>query len=194
MYVDVLMGGGWLNSRGATGDITGLQWFTGGTPGANTTSTHKPGNTLGGGGGGFGGVLSVPITSGGRYTQAPEITATGGTGQGLLLASRLDNTGALSSVTILAPGHDYTGGTGLPTISIDPSYAITPATLGTPTLIQGDNAGGQYPLPSFAPPGATDLNNIYRYLGKDHTHPSPLGIDYIARRLAQNIYEAVMAL
>ena len=194
VFIDVLMGGGWLNSSGATGDITGLQWFTGGTPGANTTSTYKPGNTLGGGGGGFGGVDSVQVTSGGHYTQAPEITATGGSGQGLLLAGQLNSAGALSSVTVVLAGHDYTSGAGLPIISIDPTYEITPATLGTPILMQGDNINGQYPLPSFAPLGATDLNNIYRYMSHDHTHPSPLGYEYIAKRLAQNIYDAVMAL
>ena len=58
------------------------------------------------------------------------------------------------------------------------------------------NPDGQYPLPSFAPPGvpAGELNNIYTLLSGDTIHPSPLGVEYLSRRLAQNIYDAVMAL
>ena len=69
----------------------------------------------------------------------------------------------------------------------------TPAVLGTPALSVGINANGAYPLPAWAPPGA-DLNNIYRLLVDDRIHPSPLGVEYLSKRLAQNIYDAVMAL
>jgi lysophospholipase L1-like esterase len=194
VHVDVLMGGGWLNSSGATGDVTGLQWFTGGTPGPGTSPTYKPGNTRGGGGGGFGGIARVPIVSGGVYTQGPEIIASGGSGQGFLATSIIDSGGRLTEVRIVQPGHGYTDGAGLPQIHIDAMYETTPAVLGTPELIQGINPNGAYPLPSFAPPGATDLNNVYRFLSQDQTHPSPLGVEYISKRLAQNIYQAVMAL
>jgi lysophospholipase L1-like esterase len=196
VYIDVLMGTGWLNSSGATGDVTNLQWFTGGTPAPNTTATHKPGNTNGGGGGGFGGIDSVPVLSGGRYRQAPEIMATGGSGRGLLLCGRIDGaTGALTSVPVVCPGYGYTAA-GLPTISIDPTFESEPAILGTPTLTVGLNPGGQYPLLEFAPPGATaaELNNIYHLLQRDLVHPSPVGTEHIARRLASNIYDAVMAM
>jgi hypothetical protein len=195
VYIDVLMGGGWLNSSGATGDITNLQWFTGGTPGAGTTATYKPGNTLGGGGGGFGGIVSVPVISGGRYSQAPDITASGGSGSGLLLASSVDSTGAITSINIVASGSGYTSGSGLPTIRIDPTYQIIPASLDSPSLMVGVNPDGGYPLPSFAPPGTPgDLNNIYVMLMPDLTHPSPDGVEYLSSRLAQNIFDAVMAL
>ena len=194
VYIDVLMGGGWLNSSGATGDITGLQWFTGGTAAPGTTATFKPGNTLGGGGGGFGGIARIPIVSAGVYTQAPEISAGGGSGTGLLLASKIDSAGRLTAIKIIQAGHGYGDGAGLPAIAIDPTYATTPAVAGTPELIQGINPDGVYPLPSFAPLGATDLNNIYRFLVTDLTHPSPLGVEYLSTRLAQNIYQAVMAL
>jgi hypothetical protein len=196
VYVDVLMGSGWLNSSGATGDVTDLQWFTGGTPGPGTTATYRPGNTLGGGGGGFGGIAQVPVASGGRYTQAPDVIVSGGAGRGLLLASTVDTSGALTGVVVVCPGSGYTSGAGLPTISIDRAFEVTPATLGTPTLIVGVNPTGEYPLPSFAPPGtsAVDLNNIYTLLSADTVHPSPLGVEYLSRRLAENIYQAVIAL
>jgi hypothetical protein len=195
VYIDVLMGGGWLNSSGATGDITNLQWFTGGTPGAGTTSTYKPGNTNGGGGGGFGGIASVPVVSGGQYSLAPNITASGGSGSGLLLASSINQSGALTSINIVSPGNGYASGAGLPSISIDPTYQIHAATVGSPVLMVGVNPDGGYPLPAFAPPGAPgDLNNIYVMLMPDLTHPSPEGVEYLSTRLAQNIFDAVMAL
>jgi lysophospholipase L1-like esterase len=200
IYIDVLMGTGWLNSSGASGpgaasDVPGLQWFTGGTPAPGTTATYKPGNTLGGGGGGFGGIQSVPLLVPGQYSQAPNLVAFGGTGTGLLLASVIDSAGALTSVAVVAPGTGYTAGEGLPQISIDPTYEMSPAVLGEPTLITGVNPDGEYPLPSFAPPGSSgDLNNIYVYLSVDTVHPSPLGVNYLSTRLAQHIYAAVMAL
>jgi len=40
----------------------------------------------------------------------------------------------------------------------------------------------------------TDLNNIYRMLNTDKTHPSPVGIEYLSTRLALSIFEGVMAL
>jgi hypothetical protein len=196
VYIDVLMGTGWLNSSGATGDITNLQWLTGGTPAANTSATYKPGNNRGGGGGGFGGIDSIPILRPGRYTQAPEIRATGGSGHGLLLSSRIDRTtGALTTVVPVVPGAGYTADA-LPTLVIDRTFEIAPATIGTPTLLVGINPNGQYPLLSFAPPGvsAADLNNIYVMLAIDTVHPSLLGAEYIAKRLAKNIYDAVAAL
>jgi hypothetical protein len=195
VYIDVLMGTGWLNSSGASGDVTNLQWFTGGTAGAGTTATYKPGNTHGGAGGGFGGIASIPILGAGNYTQAPEVSASGGTGTGLLLSSLIDGTGALVAVEAIVPGSGYTAGAGLPQITIDPTYQITAAVLGTPTLIIGINPDGQYPLASFAPPGSEgELNNIYLYLMTDLTHPSPLGVSYLSSRLAQDIYAAVLAL
>jgi hypothetical protein len=196
IYIDVLMGGGWLNSAGATGDITGLQWLTGGTAAPGTTATHKPGNTQGGGGGGFGGIAFVPISSPGRYSQAPEVFASGGSGSGFLAWSRIDLAGRLTQIEILTPGNGYTAGTGLPTITLDPTYAQTPAVPGEPLLLAGSNPNGMYPLLSFAPIGVTaaELNNIYVMNGTDKTHPSHLGVEYFARRLAQNIYEGTMAL
>ena len=196
VYVDVLMGGGWLSSAGATGDVTNLQWFTGGTAGPGTTATYKPGNTAGGGGGGYGGITQVPIIIGGSYRQAPEITASGGTGRGLLLASLIDASGALTAVSIVSPGSGYTAGTGLPTIAIDRRFESRPAEIGAPTLAVGVNPDGQYPLPSFAPPGVlvSELNNIYTLLSGDTIHLSPLGVEYLSRRLAENIHDAVMAL
>ena len=196
VYVDVLMGTGWLNSSGATGDVTNLQWFTGGTPAPGTTSTNKPGNTNGGGGGGFGGIASIPLADGGQYQQAPDILATGGSGSGLLLKSTIDSSGAITGIQVVSPGSGYTDGAGLPTITVDPRFEILPAQLGTPTIIAGVNPNGQYPLLSFAPLGATadQLNNIYVMLGRDGVHPSPVGAEYIAGRLAQNVYQAVMAL
>lgn len=195
VFIDVLMGTGWLNSSGATGDVTNLQWFTGGTPGPGTTATYKPGNTNGGGGGGYGGIATIPIFDGGQYAQAPDVVATGGSGTGLLLAATLDSSGAISALYPLSEGNGYTSGSGLPGISLDPTYAIRPAVLGSPTLIVGINPDGEYPLPSFAPPGSSgDLNNIYAMLRTDLTHPSPVGASYLSTRLAQNIFDAVMAL
>ena len=101
----------------------------------------------------------------------------------------------MSRINIVIPGSGYTSGTGLPTIGIDRTYELSPATLGTPTLMVGINPDGGYPLPSFAPVGVPgDLNNIYIMLMPDLTHPSPPGVAYLATRLAQNIYDAVMAL
>ncbi len=188
VYIDVLMGGGWLNSSGATGDITGLQWFTGG-------NLEPIGNVLGGGGG-FGGIKHIPIVNGGQYSRGPNMLASGGTGQGLFISGLIDSTGALKAIAIYSTGYGYTDGAGLPTISIDPTYEIAPAALGAPQLTQGFNPGtaADYPLPASAPPGATDLNNIDRMLGEDGTHPSVVGVEYLGKRLAQNIYQAVMAL
>jgi lysophospholipase L1-like esterase len=195
VYIDVLMGGGWLNSSGASGDITNLQWFTGGTPAPGTTATLKPGNTNGGGGGGFGGIASIPVLAGGQYLQAPDITANGGAGSGLLLASSINSAGALTSINIVSPGSGYADGSGLPTISIDATYQVSAATLASPVLMVGINPNGAYPLPAFAPAGMTaDLNNIYVMLLTDLVHPSPDGVEYLSTRLAQNIFQAVMAL
>lgn len=196
VWIDVLMGGGWRNSAGATGDVTGLQWFTGGTPGDGTTATYKPGNTNGGSGGGFGGIARVPVLNGGRYRQAPEIVARGGTGSGLLLASRIDTAGSVVGIAIRNSGRDYTSGDGLPVLTIDPTFEIEPATLGTPELVVGVNPNGMYPLPAFAPSGASaaDLNNVYRLLSNDKVHPSPVGVEYLSRRLARCIHDAVLAL
>jgi len=194
VYIDVLMGTGWLNSSGASGDVRNLQWFTGGTPAPGTTATYKPGNTGGGGGGGFGGIATIPMFSGGQYTQGPEISATGGSGSGLLLSSTLDRSnGSLASINVVCPGSGYTGN-GLPIITIDPTFQMTPATLGTPTLQVGIDPDGAYPLPAWLPEGVSDLNNIYRMLRTDETHPSPLGVPYLSTRLALNIFQAVMAL
>jgi lysophospholipase L1-like esterase len=68
--------------------------------------------------------------------------------------------------------------------------------LGPPSLIVGINPNGQYPQLSLAPPGVTaaELNNIYVMLSTDTVHPSGVGAEYLAQRLAQNIYDAVMAL
>lgn len=195
VYIDVLMGGGWINSSGATGDITNLQWFTGGTPATGTTAANKPGNTQGGGGGGYGGIASVPVLSGGVYTQAPEISATGGSGSGLLLSASLNAAGAISSVNVVVAGSGYTSGAGLPALSIDPTYQLAAASLGTPVLTTPINPNGQYPLPSFAPAGyAGSLDNIPEMIDTDTVHPSPIGVQYLSARLAQNLYEAVLAL
>ena len=195
IYIDALMGSGWLNSSGASGDVRNLQWLTGGTPAVGTSTTYKPGNTNGGGGGGFGGIATVPILNGGRYTQGPDLTASGGTGSGLLAYSTLDRTtGTVRAVTVLVPGSGYSSGAGLPTISIDPTFQISAATLGTPTLLAGSNPGGAYPLPAWLPEGVGDLNNIYRMLRTDETHPSPVGVNYLSTRLALSIFDGVMAL
>ncbi len=196
VFIDVLMGTGWVNSSGATGDATGLQWFTGGTPGPGTSPTYKPGNTQGGGGGGFGGIATVPVLVAGQYSQGPNVYASGGSGSGLMLAADIDSAGQLTGTYAQTAGSGYTSGTGLPTVTIDPTYEITPAMLGTPTLITGINPNGEYPLPSFAPAGVTadQLNNICSLISADLTHPSPLGAEYLAQRLAQNIYDAVMEL
>jgi hypothetical protein len=195
VYIDVLMGGGWLNSSGATGDITNLQWFTGGTAAPGTTATNKPGNTSGGGGAGFGGIAGIQVLAGGKYSQAPEITATGGAGSGLLLAASIDGNGVLQNIGIVSPGVGYTSGSGLPTITIDPTFQLSPATLAAPTLMVGINPNGAYPLPAFAPPGTSgELNNIYVMLMPDETHPSPVGVSYLSSRLAQNIFDGIMAL
>jgi|GEM_PF-1722058 len=195
IYIDVLMGGGWLNSSGASGDITNLQWFTGGTAGPGTSSTNKPGNTNGGGGGGFGGIATVPVVSGGRYTQAPQIMVSGGSGSGLLLNSTINTAGVITSVDVVVPGSGYTAN-GLPTLVIDKQFEQAEATLGAPTLITGINPNGEYPLQSFAPPGvpASDLNNIYTLLSSDKVHPSPLGVRMISTRLARNIRAGLLAL
>jgi len=195
IYIDVLMGGGWLNSSGASGDVTNLQWLTGGTAGPGTTATNKPGNTNGGGGGGFGGLATVPVISGGRYTQAPQITASGGSGSGLLLSSTINTAGVITSVEIVVPGSGYTAG-GLPTLTIDRQFEQAAATLGTPTLLTGINPNGEYPLQSFAPPGvaASELNNIYTLLAVDKVHPSTLGVQMISTRLARNIRAGLLAL
>lgn len=196
VFIDVLMGTGWINSSGATGDVTDLQWFTGGTPGPGTSATYKPGNTNGGGGGGFGGIASVPVVTPGQYTQGPEVTVSGGSGTGLMLWASVDLAGNLTGINVQTPGTGYTAGAGLPTISIDPTYQISPSTLGEPILLTGINPNGEYPLPSFAPPGvpASALNNIYVMLSEDTIHPSPLGAEYLAQKLAQSIYDAIMAL
>lgn len=194
VYVDVLMGTGWRNSAGATGDVTGLQWFTGGTAAPGTSATYKPGNALGGGGGGFGGIRLVPVLGAGTYTQGPDVVASGGSGHGLQLASTIDASGRLAAIRIVQPGVGYGQGDGLPRIIIDPTYQTSPAMLGTPLLIEGINPDGSYPLPEFAPPDAVELNNIYRMLLGDKVHPSPLGVEYLSTRLAQNIHQAVMAL
>jgi hypothetical protein len=195
IYIDVLMGGGWLNSSGVTGDITNLQWLTGGTAGPGTTPTNKPGNTNGGGGGGFGGIATVPVISGGRYSQAPQIAASGGSGSGLLLSATINTAGVITSVDVIVPGSGYTAG-GLPTLVIDKQFEQTAATLGTPTLINGINPNGEYPLQSFAPPGTTpaDLNNIYTLLSSDKVHPSSLGVQMMSTRLARNIRAGILAL
>jgi hypothetical protein len=194
IYIDVLTGTGWLNSSGASGEVRNLQWLTGGTPAPGTNATYKPGNTNGGGGGGFGGIASIPVLFGGQYSQAPDVTDTGGSGSGLLLSSSINATGAVTAINIISPGSGYSSGSGLPTISIDPTYQTTAATLGAPTLMVGVNPNGAYPLPSLVAPGVADLNNIYRMLLPDRTHPSPVGVEYLSTRLALSIFEGVMAL
>jgi lysophospholipase L1-like esterase len=193
IYIDVLMGTGWLNSSGATGDASDLQWFTGGTPAPGTSASNKPGNTNGGGGGGCGGIASVPVLGGGQYSQAPDVTATGGSGAGLLLAARIDAAGQLIAVDVVEGGAGYAT-TGLPTVTLDSTYELAPALLGSPTLTVGINPNGEYPLPSFAPSGNPNLNNIYTLLSSDETHPSTLGVDYLSSRLAQSLFDALMAL
>lgn len=194
VYIDALMGAGWLNSSGVTGDAAGLQWFTGGTAAPGTSATYRPGNTLGGGGGGFGGIASVPVLASGNYSQAPDIRATGGSGWGLQLASTIDLSGKLTAIRVVQPGSGYEEVSGLPVITIDHTFEVNPAILGKPATTVGINPGGAYPLPELAPPGANDLNNIYRLLLADKVHPSPLGVEYLSGRLAGNIYDAVMAL
>jgi hypothetical protein len=195
IYIDVLMGTGWVNSSGATGGATGLQWFTGGTPAGGTTASDKPGNTTGGGGGGFGALNGIPVISGGSYVQAPDITAQYGSGSGLLVASTINSTGQLTSVDIVTQGAGYTA-SGLPSFVIDPTFQISTATIGTPSLMMGINPDGEYPLPSFAPPDVPvwDLNNIYVMLENDTVHPSQVGASYLSARLARSIYDAVLAL
>ena len=194
IYIDVLMGTGWLNSSGASGDVRDLQWFTGGTPAPGTTPTNKPGNTGGGGGGGFGGIATIPLAGGGQYSQGPDISASGGSGSGLLLSSTYNrSTGGIASINVIVPGSGYTS-SGLPTINIDPTYQTSAATPGTPTLQVGIDPDGAYPLPAWLPEGVSDLNNIYRMLRTDETHPSPVGVAYLSTRLALNIFQAVMAL
>jgi hypothetical protein len=195
VHIDVLLGGGWLNSSGATGDVTGLQWLTGGTPGAGTSPTFRPGNTLGGAGGAFGGIASVPVVSAGLYSQAPEVRAVGGSGTGLEIASQLDSAGHLAAITVLSPGMGYSAGPGgLPAIVVDHAYELSPAQAGVPVLITPVNPNGQYPLPSFSSADPALLNNAPEMLMPDRTHPSPRGVSYITTRLAQSIFDAVMAM
>lgn len=194
IYIDVLMGTGWLNSSGASGDVSNLQWFTGGTPGIGTTAAYRPGNTQGGGGGGFGGIAHIPIEDGGTYLQAPEIVATGGSGSGLLATSVIDAAGRMTAIRVICSGTGYTPGSGLPVLTADSSHAVVPGRFGPPSLIAGINPDGQYPLPEFAPSPTADLNNIFTLLSSDLTHPSPAGVEYLARRLALNIHDAVLAL
>src|SRR5262249_53415351 len=105
------MGGGWLNSMGKTGDVTKLQCFTGGTHG----TTRYQGTTRAGAGGGYMGIATVPMKSGGKYTLAPDILVSGGSGAGLQLASNNDHNGALSNIVVVQDGHGYDGT--LPTIT-----------------------------------------------------------------------------
>lgn len=195
VWIDVLMGGGWINSSGASGGATGLQWLTGGIPATGTSATYKPGNPTGGAGGGFGGIASVPVLNGGSYSQAPDILASGGSGRGLLLTTTISSNGAITAVRVLQPGSDYTAGAGLPILSIDPTFQLQPGTLGTPVLMGAINGSGSYPLPAFAPAGVTTgLSNAVVMLMPDQNHPSPVGVDYLANRLSQSLYEAVLAL
>jgi hypothetical protein len=195
IYIDVLMGSGWLNSSGATGGGTGLQWFTGGTAAAGTSAGYKPGNTLGGAGGGFGGVSGIPVVSGGSYQQAPDVLAVGGSGAGLLLSASIDSAGTLTNIGVVTQGQGYST-TGLPSIIVDGTYQTSPATLGAPVLLVGTNLDGQYPLVSFAPSGTPpwDLHNIDVMLAVDTVHPAQPGVEYLSSRLARSIYDAVMAL
>ena len=195
VYIDVLMGGGWLNSSGATGDVTGLQWLTGGTPAPGTSATFRPGNTLGGAGGAFGGIASVPVISPGLYLQAPEVRAVGGSGAGLQMAAQLDSSGRLVAIQVLSPGIGYSAGPGgLPAVVVDHAYEVSPAQAGVPVLIAPVNPNGQYPLPSFSSADPALLNNAPEMLMPDRTHPSPRGVSYITTRLASNIFDAVMAM
>jgi hypothetical protein len=190
VWIDALMGTGWVNSSGASGLATGLQWFTGGTPGTGTGSNPKPGNLTGGTGGGFGGIASIPVVSGGQYTQAPEIWAEGGSGAGLLVASTINAAGALNAVTVTAPGVNYNGE--LPGLTVNTAYQKSAAVLGTPVLVSGINAGGSYPPAIANNPGG--YSNAYMMLMSDLTNPSPAGVDYLASRIAQSLYQAVLAL
>jgi lysophospholipase L1-like esterase len=194
VWIDVLGGTGWTNSSGASGGASGLPWFTGGTPAAGTTSTFKPGNLNGGSGAGFGGIASVPLLAGGSYAQAPDITASGGSGSGLLLASSIDSTGAINSVTVVRPGMGYTAGAGLPALIIDSTFQRTSAQLGAPVLMSGINPAGSYPLQSSTTATPGGYSNAYVLIMPDLLHPSPAGMDYLASRLAQCLYEGVMAL
>jgi lysophospholipase L1-like esterase len=195
VYLDVLMGGGWINSSGASGDVTNLQWFTGGTPGPGTTASYRPGNTRGGAGGAFGGLARVPVISGGSYTQTPTVRAVGGSGSGALLAARLNPAGQLVMIDVYGPGMGYSlEPGGLPTIVVDGTYAIAAATLGAPELSSAVNPNGMYPLPSFTNVEAARLNNAPQMLLADTIHPSPRGVSYLSARLASNIFDAVMAL
>jgi hypothetical protein len=195
VYVDVLLGGGWLNSSGATGDVTNLQWFTGGTPGPGTSASYRPGNTTGGAGGAFGGIASVPVLAGGNYSQSPDVRAVGGSGSGAMLSARLDNAGRLVAIDVFASGQGYTAGPGgLPAIVLDRTYEIAPASVGVPVLLAPVNPNGMYPLPAFAPADVAKLNNAPVMLNRDTIHPSPRGVSYLAARLAQNIFDGVMAL
>lgn len=195
VWIDVLMGGGWINSSGASGGATGLQWFTGGTPAPGTTGSNKPGNLNGGCGGGFGGIASVPLLAGGQYSQAPDILVSGGSGAGLLVATTINASGSINAVTVVQPGAGYSAGAGLPTLTIDPTFQSTPAQIGSPVLMTGVNPTGVYPLPSFAPAGAPGgLSNTYVNLMPELRHPSPSGVDYLSSRLAQNLYHAILAL
>jgi hypothetical protein len=195
VYIDVLMGGGWLNSSGASGDVTGLQWLTGGTAGTGTSATYRPGNTLGGAGGAFGGIVGVPVVASGLYSQAPELRAVGGSGTGLLVAAQLDSSGRLVAINVLSAGMGYSSGPGgLPAVVIDKTFEISPAQAGVPVLMTPVNPNGQYPLPSFSSADPAQLNNAPQMLMPDLTHPSPRGVGYITTRLAQNIFDAVMAM
>jgi hypothetical protein len=135
------------------------------------------------------------VSAGGKYSQAPEIVATGGSGSGLLLASTINSSGQINAIRVVEPGVGYTTGSGLPKLTINTTFQLTAATLGVPVLMGGVNPNGNYPLPAFAPasvPGG--FSNAYVNLLPDLTHPSPAGVDYLASRLAQSLYEAIMAL
>ncbi len=193
IWIDSMMGTGWQNSSGASGGVTGLQWLTGGVAIAGTSASYKPGNPGGGSGGGFGGIASVPIAAPGRYSQAPDIIVDGGSGAGLLLASTIDSTGALNDIVVMAPGEGY--GSALPSVTIDPSFQRTAGALGTPVLMQGVNPQGVYPLAGFAPATVpAGYSNTFVNLLPDLARPSPSGVDYLASRLAQSLFEAIMAL
>jgi hypothetical protein len=194
IWIDALMGGGWLNSSGASGGATGLQWLTGGTAAPGTSKTNRPGNYYGGAGGGFGGVASVPIVNAGAYTQAPDVLASGGSGTGLLLASTINSLGAINAISVVQPGTGYASG-GLPTVTLDSTFAIRAGQPGVPVLYSGTNPNGSYPLQAFAPAGVPGgYSNGYVMLMPDLTNPAPTGIDYLASRLAQSLYDAVVAL
>jgi hypothetical protein len=123
------------------------------------------------------------------------VEAVGGSGTGLRLAARLDDAGRLSRIDVVCPGMGYTSGPGgLPTVVVDGTYALAPATVGTPVLMTPVNPDGRYPLPEFTTAQLAQLNNSPSMFGPDTIHPSPRGVSYLAGRLAQNIYDAVMAL